>query len=176
MIINTDKIAKLSPCESRFNNYLTHYKDFEGSLEEFLALDKINYTDKVWVFTRLATKGQNIKWAVVCARSVLDIFESKYPDDKRPRMALDAALDYSDGKISLDELLEARRGAYTAAYAAADADAAAYYAADAAADAAAASYAAYAAPAAANAAANAAASSREQQEELNLSLMLEAVR
>ena len=187
MIINAEKISKLNPCESRFNNYLRYYKDFEGSLEEFLALDKIAYNDKVWIFTRLATKEQNIKWAVACARSVLDIFESKYPGDKSPRKALDATLDYMGGKISLGELLEAGRSANAAAAAAA---AAAYANAYAAANAACAAYAyaAYDAYAPANAAINAAraasnaargvggATNRKQQYELNSLFMLEAIR
>ena len=35
-----------------------------------------------------------IECAVVCAESVIDIFEKKYPDDQRPRQAIEAAKAY----------------------------------------------------------------------------------
>ena len=83
-------------------------------------------------------------FAIDCAERVLPIFEAKYPNDQRPRQAIQAAKDYMAGKITR----EALRAAAYAAYAA---DAAAYaaYAACAAyaADAACAAYAAYAAAA-----------------------------
>ena len=201
--INTDIIRGLRPCRSRFNNYLSHYKDFDGTLEEFLALDNITYSDKVWVFVRLADKFQLLRWSYLCAESVLHIFETKYPNDKRPRQALDAKLKYineptEDNLVNLSDRRDAAYAAaaataaaayaaYEAAYEAAaaanaayNADAAAYAAAYAAyanaayaADANAA-YATYAADAyAANAAADAAA--REHQQDLNLLFMIEAV-
>jgi len=38
----------------------------------------------------LDTKMISVKWAVSCAKHVLHIFEDKYPDDKRPRKAIEA--------------------------------------------------------------------------------------
>lgn len=141
MKINTQIIKNLNPCDSRFNNYLQHHSDFDGNLKDFLSLDNITYEDKLWVITRLFTKGQNLKFAIMCASSVLHLFEEKYPNDKRPRLALEAAESY------LNEPTEENRiKARDAADAARDAAA---YAADAARDAADAAYAtAYAAAAA----------------------------
>jgi len=39
----------------------------------------------------LYTKMISVKWAVSCAKHVLHIFEEKYPNDKRPRKAIEAA-------------------------------------------------------------------------------------
>ena len=93
------------------------------------------------------------------AEHVLHNFERDYPNDDRPRKAIEAARKFANGEISLKELGRASYAAADAAYNAADATAvnAAYYAADAAYCAAnAATYAADAANAAANAAADAA--------------------
>jgi hypothetical protein len=97
--------------------------------------------------------------AIQFARDVLPIFEKRYPNDDRPRKAIDAAEDFLAGKIDAEALLKARRhAAYAAAYAAAAyaAAAAAYAAAYADAAYAAAAYAAAAAAYAAAAAAYAA--------------------
>jgi hypothetical protein len=107
----------------------------------------------IWLLRKTGnlTHVQNVSIAVECAEHVLHIYEAKYPDDKRPRQAIEAA------KAWLDNPCDATRNAADAAAYAADAADAAAYAADAAYDAAyAAAYAAYAADAAAYAAAYAA--------------------
>jgi len=68
-----------------------------------------------------------VAFAVLCAESVLDIFQKRRPRDERPRKAIEAARAYLAGKPA----------AASAAYAAADAARAAAYAAARAADAAA---------------------------------------
>lgn len=94
MKIDYKIIKALDPCEDRFDNYMKHYKKFNGNLEDFIFLDKITYSDKVWVVTRLFTKEQNVAWSLKCAESCLSNFESVYPDDKRPRKALEAVQKY----------------------------------------------------------------------------------
>ena len=172
--INTEVIKGLRPCGSRFDNYLSHYKDFDGTLEEFLALDNITYSDKVWVFAKIADKSQLSRWSYFCAESVLHIFETKYPNDNRPRQALDATLKYINEPTdaNLVNLIKHRNAAYAtyATYAANDAAYAAYAVA---ANAAAAANDANAAAAAAYAAYEAA--GKEYQQDLNLLFMIEAV-
>ena len=138
---------------------------------EWMEKDKITTEAQVWakcnrgdwMIWTLRKAGKmdkptSVRIAIECAKHVLKIFEKKYPKDKRPRKAIEAASAW------LENPSEKTRAAYAAAYAAADdaaADAAAYAAAaDAAAYAAAADAAAYAAAddaAAAYAAADAAA-------------------
>ena len=91
MLITTEKIKALKPCRYRFDNFETNYPNYSGSLIEFLALENITYSDKVWVFVRLADHLQNVQWSVYCAESVLHNFEKLYPDDKRPRLAIEVS-------------------------------------------------------------------------------------
>jgi hypothetical protein len=115
----------------------------------------LNYAN--WGIVRIMSYKQYVSYAVFAAEQVIEIYEKEYPDDKRPREAIEAA------KKCIDNPTEENRNAsaYTAASAyataaytsaASAATAAAYAAANAA-------YAANAASAyanAANAAANAA--------------------
>jgi len=96
-------------------------------------------------------------FAADCAEHVLHIFERHYPNDDRPRKAIEAARKFANGETSVKELERASAAAYNAANAAdAAADDAAYFAANAADAAAAAYFAANAAYCAADAASTAA--------------------
>jgi hypothetical protein len=137
----------------------------EGRGESVAAGDKVAFSSARLV-SQVGTLTQIIavQWAAECARRVLKHYEDRYPEDKRPREAIQAAL-----KWAKDPTEANRNAAAYAAYAAyaaaasASADAAASASADASADAAAsasadayadaAAYAADAADAAATAAA-----------------------
>ncbi|MBZ9685455.1 hypothetical protein G9F72_003695 [Clostridium estertheticum] len=58
-------------------------------------------------------------WATDCAEHVLSYFEDKYPDDNRPREAIEAGRAWVRGEISVSE---ARCAAFTAHASARDAD------------------------------------------------------
>jgi len=133
---------------------------------KLLKLEKYNWFQ--WLVIRLMTHEQKVAWAIFCAEQVIEIYEKKYPEDQRPRQAIEAAKtwlkDPSEKNKNAAYAADAAYAAYAAyaadvAYAAANAayaaDAAyaataATYAADYAAYAA--TYAAYAATYAANAA------------------------
>ena len=83
-----------------------------------------------WLLTRVFNREQKIQYAVFAAEQAIDIYEKKYPTDKRPRAAIEAAK-----KCITDK--SAAAAAYAAAAAAAYAADAAYAAAAAAAAAAA---------------------------------------
>ncbi len=111
---------------------------------------------KVWKWQ----KKDSVSLAIYAAELVINIFEKKYPKDKRPRKAIEAAKKWLENPIKKN----ADAAAHAAAYAADAAAHAAYAAAHAAAHAAhaahaadAAAHAAYAAAHAASAAADAAA-------------------
>lgn len=99
---------------------------------------EISIKDKFWFVRNNCefTTLQKQLWCIGLAEITLEIYERKYPNNKAPREAVQAAKDYLNNLISRDELLIKRKNAAYAAYAAA----AAYYAADA--DAADAAYAA----------------------------------
>ena len=44
-----------------------------------------------WTMRHTLNKTQAVKVAIYAAESVIDIFEAKYPKDKRPRKAIEAA-------------------------------------------------------------------------------------
>ena len=86
-------------------------------------IDRLDWAN--WLVVRLMTHEQQIAYAIFAAEQVIGIYEAKYPDDTRPRDAIQAA------KAYLKEPTKANK-ADAAAYAAADAvRAAAYAAADA---------------------------------------------
>ena len=150
MLINKDYLKSLSPCEDRYKHYLENYKDWSGSLEQFLDLPELTYDDKRWVFVRSIDKSKLRLVAADFAERVLHIFESKYPNDDRPRKAIEAArngnaaaADYADYAAAYTA--DAASAAANAASVAANAASVAAYGADVAAYAAAADYAAAAA-------------------------------
>ena len=177
--INEKFIASLKPCSDRHKNYLEHYSGKEFTLDEFILLKHITDEDKRWVlWNNFLSILDKRKLACVFARHVLHIFKEKYPDDKRPGLALECAEnENSTGKERTADAaaVDAAANAANAAYAAANAAA---YASAADASAAAAAYAsanaaAYAADAAADDAAAAAyASADERQFQLEQMVMV----
>ena len=94
--------------------------------EDLLQPDKV-FGKQARLLRHIETWNERtmVAWACDCAEHTLKIFEDKYPDDKRPRLAIETARSWLRGEVP----------AY-AAYAAACAAAGAADAADAAADAA----------------------------------------
>lgn len=166
-MISLDYIKSLNPCGDRLENYLKHYSDFSGSLNDFLDLTEITFKDKIWVSVRYLTKENCQELSITCAELVLPIFEKKYPSDSRPRNAIEIAKKRlcNNYNVSADAAADAAYAAASDAAASASAASAAHaahaaYAANAAADAA---YAAQAAARAAYAVAVAAACETKQQ-------------
>lgn len=56
-----------------------------------------------------------VAWAANCAEHVLDYFDSQYPDDDRPRHAIEQARTWSRGEISMTQAREAAYAAHDAA-------------------------------------------------------------
>lgn len=85
MRVNVEIIRKMNPCKNRFDdNFLIYYPNFDSNLEEFLSLDRITYSDKIWVYKKLLNKNQLVHFAtILCAQSILEIYQNKYPNDTR---------------------------------------------------------------------------------------------
>jgi len=108
---------------------------------EFIAklMENNRFSDANWLITKLFDKMQSVKYAIFAAEQVLNIYEKKYPNDDRPRLAIEAAKKYltnpnaktADDAAYAADAAAAADAAYDAAYDA-DADAYAAYAADAA--------------------------------------------
>jgi len=82
MQVNKEFLKSLKPCADRYENYLRHHANFDGSLNDFLDLPSVSYEDKVWVAEKILTQNQAVSWCILCAESVLSIFESKHPDNQ----------------------------------------------------------------------------------------------
>ncbi len=125
-----------------------------GVLKGSMKIDRFDWTN--WLIVRLMNRKQKIEYSIFAVESVINLYEKKHPDDKRPRTAIEAVKKVlkRDSKKNRAAAAAAAAAAADAAYAADDAAAAAAAAAaDAAYAAADAAYAAYAAAAAADAAA-----------------------
>jgi hypothetical protein len=131
MIITKEWLQEQQACSSGIKWFLN--QDKTDSIEVLDALiDEDELSDANWLIVRLMDRQQRIKHAIFAAEQVLHIFENKYPDDKRPRLAIEAAK-----KVLENDTKENRKAAANAAANADTAAANAAYAADAAANAAA---------------------------------------
>ena len=78
-------------------------------LSEFLVLLTDNHLDwQNWLITRLLTKENCIRYAIFAAEKVLGNYEKIYPNDLRPRKAIETT------KVYLDNPSEENRSAYLA--------------------------------------------------------------
>lgn len=65
-----------------------------NSLLKALIKDKKPLDWGIWYLSRKLNKLDKIRMAIFDAKQVLDIFEEKYPEDKRPRKAIAALKKY----------------------------------------------------------------------------------
>ena len=70
-----------------------------------------------WLFSYLMPHKQQVQFAIYSAELVLDVFERKYPEDKRPREATEAARNYL--KNPSDKTREAAKASADSVYSAA---------------------------------------------------------
>jgi len=121
-IIDQQWLDKFAPCSEGKEWYLEKYKEpikAEQLINDLLRADEIEKIGWVnWLLPRLFTKNQCVQYAIYAAELVLHLFESKYPDDKRPRLAIEAAKKCLDCLGNAAETARAARAAGDAAWAA----------------------------------------------------------
>ena len=147
MKINRKWLEKFNACTDGKEWYLTNCPEnpSEG-IKGLMKGDKYDWAN--WLIVRIMNYKQYVSYAIFAAEQVIDIYEKQYPDDKRPREAMEAAKKCIDipSKKNKQAAYASANAAANAAHAAAYASANAAYAAYASANAAdAAAYAAYAA-------------------------------
>lgn len=94
------------------------YRD-DCTLDMYLDSD-IPLRDKFWFVLHKCelTERHKKDLAIICAETVLPIYEKKYPDNKTVRDTIQAAKDYLDGVIGIDELKKKQYVLYNVSYAA----------------------------------------------------------
>jgi hypothetical protein len=97
-----DDVFSWNPCEEYTREKIAKLFGRKKSLTamDILAL-KIPIKEKFWAVLRnhfLDDKALRL-FTADCAEHVLHFFEDKYPDDKRPREAIEAARKYARGEI-----------------------------------------------------------------------------
>ena len=132
--VTREWLIKEDACDSGVKYYDTLKTEDTADILERCAVDQ-EFSHARWLIMRVLSKTKQIQYAVFCAEQVLHLFEENYPDDNRPRLAIEAA----KAVIADPSNDNKKAAAYSSAYAdaaARAADAAAYaaaYAADAAA-------------------------------------------
>ena len=131
MKITLDYLKEKGACKSGIDwcqeNKLIDLTDKEF-LPKLVGAEQFDWA--YWLIKRLFNKRQSVHMAIFAAEQVIDIYEKKYPDNKKPREAIEAAR-----KVLENDTKENRAAAWAAAWAAAYvAYAAAAWAAAAAAD------------------------------------------
>ena len=110
--LNKAELVKLNACKSGLKTFISAHGDADVKLSQAL---ESNGWDDIWWYIKAAYPdfSQNQKnelnllgcdWAESC----LVNFESVYPDDKRPRLAIQVSRGCINGLISLDEIAAAK--------------------------------------------------------------------
>ena len=111
-------VLRMRPCEGYGTDRVKGLWAGRESLTplEILGLD-IPIEDRFWVVLRYDTIGQKLCDEIACdiADHVLPIFEREYPDDKRPREAIEITRLHIAGKATGDARDVARAAAWAAA-------------------------------------------------------------
>lgn len=104
-------------CEQDLSYWIARDLFVIESKDEWLVADRKLYTrGPIRIVEHL--KGWNKRTARLCAADfaerVLPLFEKKYPNDDRPRLAVQATRDYANGLISKKKLARAADAAWAA--------------------------------------------------------------
>ena len=112
-------VLRMRPCEGYGTDRVKGLWAGRESLTplEILGLD-IPIEDRFWVVLRYDTIGQKLCDEIACdiADHVLPIFEREYPDDKRPREAIEITRLHIAGKATGDARAAAGDAAWDAAW------------------------------------------------------------
>ena len=117
-----NKIKSHKPCEyggKKLLNFLCKTEADDEPLELRTILESNGVEDTLWAFRAVEGKDKDIRlFAADCAELVLPIYEKEYPNDDRPRRAIQAARDYANRLISSEKLYAAEAAARAASMAA----------------------------------------------------------
>ncbi len=120
---NKQELIKLEACSEGLETFVAAHGDSDALFSASLKSNGIK--DVFWLLCEINDKLSKSQLCdlrlLACdyAALSLHIFENKYPNDKRPRLAIQARRDFAAGKITQAELLAAVDAARDTAWAAA---------------------------------------------------------
>ena len=83
------------PCEPGLEWFVANYLDGGEHDEVFRkAVEGGHFDYPAWALAYSMSPAQAARWAIHCARAVLHVFETAYPDKPRPRQSIEAAEAY----------------------------------------------------------------------------------
>ena len=120
MKISIKWLEKNGAC-SEGKEWFQNQQETDGVLVIKKLIGEKQYNWANWTIVRLMTHKQKVQYAVYAAEQVIEIFEKKYQNDKRPREAIEAAKAYlkDPSDKNKNAAANAANAAYAAAYAAA---------------------------------------------------------
>ena len=113
MIITKEMLEEMNACNdgvSWFEKTFPKGASLKTAAKEAIKQGHFDFAN--WFITKKLQHEDKVGYAIYAAELVLDIFEAKYPDDDRPRKAIEAAKNYLKTQAAADA------AAYAAAYAA----------------------------------------------------------
>ena len=125
MKITLKQLTEWSACKEGvelFKSKCGESVDIKKFAKIAISLEKFDYA--WWTIKHLLKKEQSVKIAIYTAEKVIDVFEKKYPNDDRPRKAIDAAKAWLKEPTETNRAANAADAANAAAYAANAANAA----------------------------------------------------
>ena len=132
-LITAEEVIAMNPCSNYTHKGIHERHGAKGITPKQISELGIREIDRFWVLIRLVDGKDRCLVAADIAESVLPLFESKFPDDNRPRKAIeatrgksvyaahaaDAAAYVARARVASDDASSASDAAASAAYAAA---------------------------------------------------------
>ena len=88
--LNKSFIKRIAPCSGGYEYYLNKGEnDLFVLLEALIEDGHSNWAS--WLIVRCMDRKQYIEYAIFAAEQVIDVYEEAYPEDDRPRKAIEAA-------------------------------------------------------------------------------------
>ena len=89
--ITIEWLKSKSACHDGLDWFVEQGKEVEPIPLLNLLIEENQLEWANWLIVRVMDYSQYVSYAVYAAEQVIDIFEKKYPDDKHPREAIEAA-------------------------------------------------------------------------------------
>ena len=98
MKLTLKKLKSLNPCEGSIKKYIDAGRPdtVENAIKYCIASNNRELlNDANWLIVRMVrTKTDRVKYKIYAASQILHLFECRFPEDKRPRNAINTAKNY----------------------------------------------------------------------------------